>query len=518
MKAITRERRSLLDKVLELSFRRGYLLPTAEIYGGFSGSYDWGPLGAILKRKLEIAWRQFFIRAEDNIYEIEGALILPEVVFKASGHLDGFHDPLTQCTKCNTQFRADHLIHDALNIDVSEGLSPDELTKLIEENHLTCPKCRENLGPVRVFNLMVPTTWGSVTGTNAYLRPETAQSIFLDFKRITRAMRAKLPFGIAQVGKSYRNEISPRQGLIRLREFTQMEIEFFAAEEQITHYPPLKEFEHIQARILTWQQQEEGIELPPKILIREALNTEILPNELLAYFIAKETIFFEKMGIPDSAMRFRHMLPHETPHYSKGNFDLEFKLSIGWVEVVGNAYRTDYDLRRHAEHSKEDLTIAYGDKKIIPHVIEPSFGVDRPVYAILEFAYRNKGVDRDWIWLQLPKHIVPVEIAIFPLMRKDGLPEKARKVCKILNAHQFDVTYDESGSIGRRYARVDEIGTPYSITCDYETQENDTVTVRDRETMHQVRVPIEDLHSILRKLLDGQITFDQVGTPVTPKE
>ncbi len=517
MTAITQDKRSRLDKVLELSHRRGYLIPTAEIYGGFAGAYDWGPLGTLLKRKYQKAWRQFFVQEEDNIYEIDGAIILPEVVFEASGHLEGFHDPLTQCTKCNSQFRADHVIQDILQIDV-EGHPPDELTQIITENHLTCPNCKGVLGPVRVFNLMVPTTWGPVTGTNAYLRPETAQSIFLNFKRVARAMRAKLPFGIAQVGKAYRNEISPRRGLVRLREFTQMEIELFATEEQVKYYPRFSEYEHVPIRVLTWEQQEDGIELPPKIAAREVVDTGILPNELVAYYLAKVTLFFERLGIPDEAMRFRHMLPHETPHYSKGNYDLEIKLNFGWLEVMGNAYRTDYDLRRHAKYSKEDLTIDYEGQKIIPHVFEPSLGIERPVYAILEHAYRDKGVDRDWVWFQLPNHIAPIEAAVFPLMRKDGHPEKAQQVYKLLKSHHFDIMYDASGSIGRRYARMDEIGTPFCLTCDYQTLEDDTVTIRDRETMNQIRTPIEMLPTTFTKLLTNQIPFDQAGTPVTPNK
>ncbi len=439
------------------------------------------------------------------------------MVFQASGHLDGFHDPLTQCTKCNSQFRADHLIHDKVQLEV-EGLSPDELTNIVSERNLTCPKCKGVLGPVRIFNLMIPTTWGPVTGTNAYLRPETAQSIFLDFKRVARAMRAKLPFGIAQIGKAYRNEISPRRGLIRLREFTQMEIELFATEDQVKFYPPFSEYEQIRTRILTGEQFESGIQIPQTRTMREAFDTGILPNELIAYFLAKEAIFFEHLGIPDEALRFRHMLPHETPHYSKANFDLEIKLSFGWLEIMGNAYRTDYDLTRHSKHSKEDLRIDFEGEKIIPHVFEPSLGVERPLYAVLEHAYRDKGVDRDWIWLQLPKHIVPADAAVFPLMRKDGLPEKAQQVCKLLKSHLFDILYDASGSIGRRYARVDEIGTPYCITCDYKTLEKDIVTVRDRETMQKIKTSVNSLPKLLKQLLNNQIPFDQAGSLVPPKK
>jgi len=481
---------------IDLAKRRGFFWQSSEIYGGTSGMFDYGPLGLLLKRKLINKWRNFFVRQEDNVFEIETSIIQPEKVFEASGHLDSFIDPVTQCKKCNSIFRADNLIEEATK-EFVEGKKPEELTKIIKENNIKCPKCKAELSKVKIFNLMVKTFLSPTEDEIAYLRPETAQGIFVDFKRILVATRAKLPFGVAQIGSSFRNEISPRQFLIRLRAFNQMEVEWFVDPEEIKIHPRFREIENVKIRILTRKAQEENGK-ESTLTASEALRKKIVPNQNLAYFLARETQFYQSIGLPFEAFRFRHMLPEETPHYSKGNFDLEIKFDFGWKEVVGNAYRTDYDLKKHMEKSGVDLTVRLDDgTKVIPHVVEPSFGIERTIYGILFHCYRDDK-ERGWEWFAFPPDIAPYEVGIFPLVNKDGLQEKAKEVLKLLKKY-FDVFYDDSGSIGRRYARADEVGTPFGVTIDYDTMENNTVTLRYRDTTKQDRAKIEDLIKIIYK-------------------
>jgi len=480
---------------IDLAKRRGFFWQSSEIYGGTSGMFDYGPLGLLLKRKLIEKWRNFFVKP-DNIFEIETSIIQPEKVFEASGHLKSFIDPVTQCKKCNSIFRADNLIEEKAKKFV-EGKKPEELTKIIKENNIKCPKCKGELSKVKIFNLMVKTFISPTEDEIAYLRPETAQGIFIDFKRILVATRAKLPFGVAQVGSSFRNEISPRQFLIRLRAFNQMEVEWFVDPEEIKIHPRFREIENVKIRILTRKAQEENGK-ESTLTASEALRKKIVPNQNLAYFLARETQFYQSIGLPFEAFRFRHMLPEETPHYSKGNFDLEIKFDFGWKEVVGNAYRTDYDLKKHMEKSGVDLTVRLDNgTKVIPHVVEPSFGIERTIYGILFHCYRDDK-ERGWEWFAFPPSIAPYSVGVFPLVNKNGLQEKAKEVFKLLKRH-FDVFYDDSGSIGRRYARADEVGTPFGVTIDYDTMENNTVTLRYRDTTKQDRAKIEDLIKIIYK-------------------
>lgn len=486
------------EKIRKIAITRGFVIPTAEIYGGFSGFFDFGPLGVLVKRKLLDYWREFFIQKEENIFEIDSSVILPEKVFEASGHLKSFVDPITQCESCKTIFRADHLVEDALLVH-AEGLSPEELTDLIRKKNLKCPRCKGELSEVRIFNLMLKTPIGPKGDKIGYLRPETAQGIFINFARIVKALRPKLPFGIAQIGLSFRNEISPRQFLIRLRSFTQMEIEYFVHPEELNEHPKFKEVKDVKLRILTREAQKKN-EREVVLTASEAVEKNIVPNRIMAYFLAKEMLFLQSLGIPFEALRFRHMLPEETPHYSKGNFDLEIKFDFGWKEVVGNAYRTDYDLKNHMEKSKSDLTYALEDgSKIIPHVIEPSFGLERILYAMFLYALREDE-KRGWDWLALPSRISPYLAGIFPLVRKDGLPEKAKEVFNELRGC-YDVFYEEKGSIGKRYAKADEIGVPICITIDYQTLEDNTVTIRDRDSTQQKRVAVKELKQVLWDIL-----------------
>ncbi|MEM5844259.1 MAG: glycine--tRNA ligase [Candidatus Aenigmatarchaeota archaeon] len=494
-----------VEKIIAIAKRRGFIFPSSEIYGGLSGFYDYGPLGVLMKKKIENFWRESFVK-QDNIFEVETCTIMHEQVWKASGHLKDFIDPLTTCKKCKSTFRADELIKDLTGKSL-EGAKPEELTEIIKKEKLKCPKCKGELSDVKVFNLMLSTQVGPVEGNIAYLRPETAQGIFVNFKNILNSTRAKLPFGVAQVGNSYRNEISPRQFLLRMREFRQMEIEYFFNPEKANEFEKFEEVAKTKIRILTREEQKkEGKVL--EVTAEEAVEQNILPNKIMAYFLAKEFLWYQKLGIPFKSLRFRHMLPEETPHYSKGNFDLEIEFDFGWKEVVGNAYRSDYDLSSHAKLSGEDFSVLEDGKKIIPHVVEPSFGIDRTIYAILLHCF-VEDKKRGWDWFRFPARIAPYSIAVFPLVSKDGLPEKAKEVFNQLK-NCFDVFYDESGSIGKRYARADEIGIPFGVTIDYQTLKDNTVTIRSRDTTEQVRVKIENLASAIWKLIYEEKSLKEI--------
>jgi glycyl-tRNA synthetase len=496
----------MIKKIVEICKRRGIIFPTAEIYGGFSGFFEYGPIGVLIKRKLENYWREYFVKP-DPIFEIEGCLVLPEKVFEASGHLKDFVDPIAQCKKCKVMHRADHLIQD-LTKKFVEGLGPEELTKIIKEKKLKCPKCKGELEDVRLFNLLLKTDVSPAGGETAYLRPETAQNMFINFKRIVNTTRTNLPFGIAQCGRSFRNEISPRQFIVRLKEFNQFEIEMFIDPKKLDDCPNFEKVADTKIIIYTREAQKEN-KKPIEITAREAWEKKIIPNKWMAYFLAKEFIWFQSLGIPKEALRFRHMLPEETPHYSKGNFDLEIKFEFGWKESVGNALRADYDLKQHAKFSKEDLSIVTSDgRKIIPWVVEPSFGVERPLAGVLYYCFRE-GMERGWSWFAFPPRIAPYHVGVFPLVNKDGLPEKAKEIYEMLKKC-FDVFYDDKGSIGKRYARADEIGVPFGITIDYETLKNDSITIRDRNTTKQVRVKIKDLVNTLWKLINEEIKFEDL--------
>jgi glycyl-tRNA synthetase len=389
-------------------------------------------------------------------------------------------------------------------------MKPEEMSAKIKELGIKCPDCEGELADVGWFNLMFKTNIGPIEGNPGYPRPETAQGIFLDFPRLFRAHGTRLPLAAAQIGKSFRNEISPRQGLIRLREFTQMEIEYFFNPSNDKH-PKFAEVASQRMKILTRDSQAAGKDEETEMTAQEAVERKIIPNQILAYYLARETQFYQMMGIPYSDFRFRHMMADETPHYSGGNFDLEVKTSFGWIETIGTAYRTDYDLSSHSRMSKQDLSVFVEEekKRVMPHVVEPSFGVDRLFWCILEKCYREKGgaEGRDWSWFDFPPIIAPFNCAVFPLMKKDGLKEKAEEVAALLRNDGFNCYYDESGSVGKRYARQDEIGTPYCITIDYDSLKDGTVTIRFRNDGKQIRQPISDLPSTLRKYKkEGKVT------------
>jgi len=498
--------KTLQDTIIEVCLKRGIIFPSAEIYGGSAGFYEFGPVGQPIRLNLINLWRETFVKAEDNVFEISGTDILPEKVFEASGHLDSFNDPLTQCSNCKSMYRVDHLIKEQLQVNV-EGKSLDEMWEVITENDIKCPNCKKDLTMPRQFNMMFETTIGASTGNKGYLRPETAQNIFLSFRRVSHSMRARLPFGIAQVGKAYRNEISPRNFLIRLRELEQMELEMFVDPDKLNSHPDWDDFADLEINFLSQENQENDKPFE-RLTLREGIEKGYILNQYLAHFMAVENGFMESIGIPEDKFFFRHLLSHETAHYSKANYDLEIEFPFGIVECVGLAYRTDYDLQTHQEKSKTKMHIEMDGKKVIPHVVEPSLGVNRLLYAILLSSYREG--DRDWSWFKFPNSIAPWEVVVAPLMKKGGLAEAAKQVFWELKDLGVDVLYDQSGAIGKRYARADEIGVPLVITYDYDSLEDDTVTLRERDTMKQIRIPLQDISSIIREFMLDIVSWDEL--------
>jgi glycyl-tRNA synthetase len=490
---------------MELALKRNLLMPSNEIYGHTAGFYDYGVVGAAMKRKIENAWREIFLW-RDGFFEIESAIVLPEKVLKASGHVDNFGDPMVQCRKCKTRQRADKLIEEALKVNAAV-MKPAEMDALIREKGIKC-KCGGEFDAVVWFNLMFATEVGAGGKDKAYLRPETAQGIFVDFPRIYRALGAKLPLGVGQIGKSFRNEIAPRQALMRLREFTQMELEYFFNPAEAKH-PNFAKVAKQKVRVLSASAQKAGESGAKEYTCAELVEKNIAPNEIVAYFMARTFSFYEAVGLRRDKFWFRQLLPNEMPHYSKGNFDIEVETSYGNIELMGLAYRTDFDLASHGKASSQDLSVHIeGVGRVLPHVVEPSFGVDRLFWALLEHSYRQGGgaEKRDWEWFDFPPLIAPFDACVFPLMKKEGLDEKAHAVADELRHEGLSIFYDESGSIGKRYARADEIGVPYCITVDYESKEKNVVTIRYRNDGKQDKeVPIKGLGEKIRQLvLDGR--------------
>ncbi|WP_373469276.1 glycine--tRNA ligase [Acidianus infernus] len=555
------------EKVIELAKRRGIFWPSYEIYGGVGGLYDIGPIGTRIKNKIVQLWRKIFVEENSEfVVEIETPMITPKKVFEASGHLENFTDPIVECSKCHRVFRADHLVEEVLKIN-AEGLKAEELTNLIREKNIKCPVCGGDLGDVRYFNLLFSTNIGPYTGSTGFLRPETAQGMFTSFKRVYESTREKLPLGIAQVGRVARNEISPRQGLIRMREFTIMEIEFFMDPED-TENVPLDKFSEDKINVLTAEAKIKG-DKPSTFKVKELVDEKIVMNPWMAYWMATANKFVRKLGIPLERIYFEEKLPSERAHYSSQTFDQMVIVGEDKIEISGHAYRGDYDLSRHSKFSGQDLSVfkkydqpkiikkkiviinkdklnkeskdfvkelmkrisslkpeevekildekidgkeireyvtvtereeKESGKRFIPHVVEPSFGVERCLYISVLNAYREK---KDRIVLSLPREIAPYEVAVFPLLEREELISRAREIYNKVK-EKFDAIFDDSGSIGKRYARADEIGIPYAITVDPQTLQDNTVTIRDRDTWNQIRVKEEELINTLEKLFSGE--------------
>jgi glycyl-tRNA synthetase len=451
-----------LETIVTLAKHRGFVFPGSEIYGGLANSWDYGPLGVLLKNNIRDAWWKFFVQERDDIVGLDAAILMNPKVWEASGHVANFNDPLVDCKSCKSRWRADHLLEAVVkDVDVTK-MSLTDMSDALREYGVKCPQCGEkNFTNVRTFNLLFETSLGTVEGEKqaVYLRGELAQAMFVDFKRIYETMRQKLPFGIAQIGRVFRNEITPGQFTYRTLEFDLMEFEYFIHESE-------------------WER-------------------------LFAYWLEEMQRWLESIGFSGNSLRVREHAPEELSHYSKKTVDIEYKTPFGWKELCGFAYRTDYDLRNHSQKSGEDLTILDPEtgKKFFPHVLEPTFGLTRHALFMMFEAYDEEEVKGEKrVVLRFPKHLAPYQVAVLPLSKKDELSKIAHPLALELKK-QWSCDYDETQSIGKRYRRQDEIGTPYCVTVDFDSLEDKAVTVRDRDSMEQERIPQDKLRDYLNEQL-----------------
>jgi glycyl-tRNA synthetase len=482
---------SMYETVIKLALERGFYFPSCEIYGDApAGFWDYGPNGANMKNRFIELWRRELIRRGDMI-EIDGSQIMSKSVFLASGHITNFTDPIIKCTKCGATFRADKHISEQTGVQISELLNDSELDKIIEEHHLNCPNCGSNFEKSSRFNMMFKVGIGP-SNDEAYLRPETCQTIFVDFPRIFKTMRGRLPMAIAQIGKSFRNEIAPRQSLLRLREFYQAEIEVFCNPNRLDEIPKFEEIKDTVLRLYLDHKFQ-------KLTADESVRKGLVPNRLIAYYLALLVLFYQKTGIDMERTRLRQLLGEEKAFYASTAFDFEVETSLGWLELVACNYRAEYDLTGHSRVSKQNLHVVdpADNTKVLSAVFELSMGIDRSMYSILEHSYLE-DIENERTVLTLRPYLAPILAGVLPLVTKDGLREKAQTIYSQLKL-DFTVFYDESGSIGRRYRRLEEIGTPFAITIDRQTILDDTVTVRNRDTMLQNRIPISELKEYLNR-------------------
>jgi glycyl-tRNA synthetase len=536
----------IYDKIMMLAKRRGYIYPSFEIYGGIAGFYDYGPLGSQLKNNVETLWRNFFL-LRDNCIEINTPTITPHDVLKASGHVEEFTDLTVDCEKCKRSYKVEDIIAD--NISVEQA---------VKEDIIKCPTCGENLIDAHPVNLMFSTIIGPGKGRSAFLRPETAQGIFTNFHLLYRYNRERLPFGVIQIGKGYRNEISPRQGMLRLREFSMAEAEIFFDPEDKKH----PNFKNVKNKELYLFDNKKKM----KLTLEKAVEDKVINNQALAYYMYLTQDFLLSAGVDPKRFRFRKHGDNELAHYATECWDAElFSERFGWIECVGIADRSAYDLNAHIKSSGTDMyalrkfdkprtievkkiapkmdvlgplfkdkagriknlletmdvkdttkirvtldneaieissncydIVEIKEKKIgdkfVPHVIEPSYGIDRILYCILEHNYHeDKKSGEEYRILKLKPGVAPIKVGVFPLVNDDKLVDIAKQVDQNLRGAGVSTYYDDGGTIGRRYARMDEIGTPFCITVDHDTLEDNSVTVRDRDTTHQERIKKEQL-------------------------
>lgn len=457
-----------MEAIVSLAKRRGFIYQGSEVYGGLRGTWDFGPLGVTLKRNIMNLWWKMFVTDRDDMFGVDAAILMNQKVWQASGHVDTFTDPLIECNNCKSRYRADQIINEAIEENKKSITpviydQPDGTTQNLNTNlgafrlAIKCPNCGKTgtFSEARQFNMMFKTHIGSVDDESSvsYLRPETAQGIFTNYKNVLDSFYPDLPFGIAQQGKAFRNEISPRDFIFRVREFEQMEIEYFV--------DPTK-----------WEE-----------------SFEMWRKNVWAWC--------EAIGLPTELVHELEVPAEELAHYSKRTIDFEFDFPIGREELLGLAYRTNFDLTniQKASGKNMDYIIKGTNEKLIPHVIEPSFGVERTIMAILSAAYTEDEINGEKrVYLKLPEHLAPIKYAVSPLIKnKPELATKAREVYSLMKKKYGAVMWDDNGNIGKRYRRQDEIGTPHCIVIDFETLENDTVTVRDRDTTQQKRVAISEL-------------------------
>lgn len=505
-----------IDELAVFCKKKGFIYPSSEIYGGMSGFFDFGPLGVELKNNIKAAWWKAHVHDRDDVTGIDGSIITNPKVWVASGHVGSFTDALLECSKCGFKTRADHFIEDKLHMDTA-GLPLKQIDEIVRNHRLKCEKCGSQFRDAEGFNLMFQTNVGPIAGSVAYLRPETAQVIFADFRQVTDTSRLKLPFGIAQVGKAFRNEISPRDFIFRCREFEQMELEYFVRPDQVHKCPYLEEFKAYELMVYSAEMQEKKQEAR-NMSVGEALHKGIIKTPWHAYWLAFEHAWFAGLGVRPERLRIRQHLDEEKSHYALDTWDLEYHFPFGWKELQGMANRTDFDLQQHIKHSKKDL--AFFDEeskaKVIPHVVvEPSQGVERAFAVFMLEAYHDDK-KRGNIVLKLHPKLAPFKAAVFPLVaNKPELVKKAREIYAALKPG-FNIYWDQSGSVGRRYARADEIGVPACITVDFDSLEDESVTIRSRDTTEQVRVPASILQSVLADFLSGR-ELRELGKAVKSK-
>ncbi len=477
------------EDVMKLALERGFYFPSCEIYADAqAGFWEYGPSGVGLKNKFLELWRRELVR-RDRMLEIDGSQIMSKSVFEASGHLANFADPIIKCKNCKLTFRADKLIAEITKVEIPESADLEDFDKIISEKNMKCPKCSGDFENARKFNMMFKVGIGP-EGEEAYLRPETCQSIFVDFPRLFKTMRGKLPLGIAQIGKSFRNEISPRQSLLRLREFYQAEIEVFCNPKKLND---LEKFTEIQNTTIRIQIKDEL----KSITCQEAVDSGIIPNKFVAYYLGLLSEFYEKTGIDMGKTRFRQLGEKEKAFYAEIAFDFEVKTTIGWLELVACNYRSDYDLGSHASKSNEKFEVMDNDEKVLPHVFEISMGIDRSLYSIVEHSF-HEDKENDRVVLSLKPYLAPIHVGVLSLVKKDGLAEKTNEIYLKIKT-RYDAFLDHSGAIGRRYRRLDEVGAPFAITIDHQTLEYYTVTIIMRDSMAQDRIKISEIESLLTK-------------------
>lgn len=562
--------KDISTELMSVCKRRGYIWPSFELYGGVAGMFDYGPLGTSMRNNILEAWRNIY-KVREGFIEIDSETINPEDVFKASGHVEQFSDYMVNCTECQLPFRADHLVGNFC--ENPDTMSPAELEKAFRDFNIKCPECGGELGKVEDFNLMFKTTIGPGSSRIGYLRPETAQGIFVNFQNLYRYNREKLPLGVIQTGRGYRNEISPRQGMIRMREFNMMEVELFVNPEDKS-WPRFSEVQNGELTLLP-----NDTDKTVTMTVAEAVDKGVIANPVLAYFVYTTKQLLERVGIDTEKLRFRQHLKDEMAHYAADCWDAEVLLSYGWTEITGIADRGCWDLSRHSEFSGADLshfemfdepkemtfkkvvanhkklgpafkekakdiasalesetednifdnkitlningerivltdeyfevrevTEKVNGKRVIPHVIEPSYGLDRIFYSVLEHSYFNDE-KRGYSIMKLVPGIAPIKVGIFPLMDKDGLDVLAKKIFADVHSSETPAYYDDSGTIGKRYARMDEVGTPWCVTVDYDSLKGPnkgTVTIRERDTGDQKRIPADDVAGVIRQLINGK--------------
>ena len=489
------------DQLIEIAKRRGFFWQGSAIYGGLAGFYDYAHLGVFLKRRWENLWRKYFLGLDENYYEIQPSLIMHENVFRASGHLESFADPIAKCGKCGNAERADHILEAHLK-DTFEGVSPQDLLNLIKKHGIKCDKCKGEIKEVSQFNMMFPLKLGvGKQEKTGYLTGETAQGAYVNFKQMFEVCRKKLPLGLAIIGKAFRNEIAPRNALIRMRELTQAELQIFFDPDTIGEHPDFGSVENYKLRLFPFENRKtEKIE---ELTCKQTVEKLKLPKFYVYHLAKVQQFYLDVLKLPKDRFRFKQLSDEEKAFYNKFHWDMELNLDSlgGWREIGGTHYRTSHDLSGHQKISSQSMEVSLEGKKVLAHVLELSFGVDRNLYSLLELAYTE---EKERTVLKFPRLVSPFDAGIFPLVNKDGLQEKAKEIQKFLEDQGFIVFYDEGGSIGRRYRRIDEIGVAAGLTIDYDSLKQDDVTIRDRDSMKQIRVKIKDLPQVLRKFLGGE--------------